>query len=281
MLKQYLRLGGGSHAIKEATLSLFFGSQFVNLDELRKLVSTNLADVFNQVRDLRPMEVEVSGKISQPEVVTSSAQVLDVIGFQAAQKTDNVLTKILQFNNDPERVALSLHNLQYNRWADFLALFERVTLIFANSLADLQVLGVSLHYVDELEWTDASQQLPVSKIYKQNPDYFPGLFFKNSLGEVTLTAVQEVKGLSFFDRLHTTSAANGRPVVSISHNVVHQFEQAITLTSLIKQPNHLSHVLQQAHEHNKAVLGEILQPEVQEFIGLIPTSTQTNHAISS
>jgi uncharacterized protein (TIGR04255 family) len=275
LLKQYLRLGGGNHAIKQASLSLFFGSEFTSFAEVRKLIGTELSDLFNQARDLNWMEVEVKGRTSQPEIVSSSAQVTGPVGFQAAQLKDGVTTRILQVSNEDERVSLSLHNLRYGRWADFLALFERILATLAPSLADSTIIGASLHYVDELEWTHPDEPLPIAELYKPNEDYFPRLFFKSSLGEVTLTAPQMVSDLLFFDRLHITSAANGRPVVNISHNVVHQFEKSTRFSLLLEQPNRLSYVLQQAHEHNKNVLREILQPEVQEFIGLIPTLSPT------
>ena len=269
LLKQHLRLGGGNHAIKQATLSLFFGSKFPDLPALKTFVGKSFPDLFNQGRQLQAMEVQLQGKFSEPDVVSSNAHIVDTLGFQAAYLADGVITRVLEFNNDPERVALSLHNMQYNRWADFLSLFERIVSESVQALNELTVLGLSLHYVDELEWTKPDEQLPVSLLYKPNSDYFPNLFFKNSIGEVTLTAAQEVKDLLFFDRLNISSNDNGRPVATISHNVVHQLTEGTSLSALIEQPSKLNHIFQAAHEHNKAVLREILQPEVLDIIGLV------------
>lgn len=281
LLKQHLRLGGGSHAIKEATLSLFFNSCFADLDVLRTAVSSSFPDLFNQAKYARNMSVELQGQHSEPDVVSSSAQLLGVVAFQAEYEIDNVITRVLNFDNNPERVAMSLHNLQYNRWADFLALFERITNTLSPLFDELLVIGISLHYVDELEWTKQGEQLPVAQLYKQNLDYFPRLFFKNSIGEVTLTAAQTVKELTFFDRLHITSANDLKPVATISHNVVYQLPKGEKLSTLIEGSNSLSYILQVAHEHNKSVLGEILQSEVQEFIGLIPTTAQPSDDTSN
>jgi uncharacterized protein (TIGR04255 family) len=268
LLKQFLRLPSENHAIKEAAISLFFASQFVHATRMRELLEKEFATEFNQVREMQGVKLHIEGAIPGPGRVSAHSEKNGLPGVEAIYAENGVPTRLLQVRNDAERVSLSFHNLQYGRWADFLALFERIVEALAPILANMVVVGASLHYLDELEWTHPTEPMPLDKLYKENPAYLPARFFDSSVSELLLTVPNTLEDLSFFDRLHITSLANTRPTATISHNQVHQFTEVADLATLIEQPNLLRHVLQLAHEHNKTVLRGILQPEIQTLIRL-------------
>lgn len=268
MIQQFLRLPHENHAIKEASITLFFGSPFVHAQALVELLQGQFAAEFNQVGLWQGIEVQFAGVLTAPDSMAASSKKLGLPGVQAVQQENGTPVRVLQVLNEPERVVLALHNLRYERWADFLALFERVAAAVAPLLANMLVVAVGLHYQDVLEWTHPTEQLPLTQLYQRNPDYLPGHFFDGPFSELLLTVPSQVNGRIFFDRLHITSVTNNRPVATIGHNVVHQFPEATDLPALLGQPNLLQSVLQQAHDHNKTVLRGILQPEIQTLIGL-------------
>jgi uncharacterized protein (TIGR04255 family) len=268
LLKQFLKLPSTNHAIKEASISLFFASPFVHAGRLRALLDESFKDEFNQVQEVQGFELRLQGQLARLGDVSASSQKLGPPGIQASKSVNGVVVHHLQVRNDSERVSLSFHNLRYGRWADFLELFEKLANSLSPLLANMVVVAASLHYIDELEWTHPTQPLPLNKIYQENPAYLPGHFFDSSFSELLLTVPCQLDDLNFFDRLHITSLTNNRSVATISHNLVHQFTEAADLPALLEQPNLLKHVLQQAHEHNKTVLRGILQQEIQDLIGL-------------
>lgn len=253
---------------------MFFASQFVHAKALCELLERDFATEFNQVQEVQGFELRLQGQLAQPGNVSASSQKTGLPGIQASQVENGIIVRHLQVRNDAERVSLSFHNLRYERWADFLALFQRLSTALAPMLANMVVVAASLHYIDEMEWTHPSQPMPLLQIYQKNTAYLPTHFFDSSFSELLLTVPSQLDGLNFFDRLHITSMANNRPTATISHNLVHQFTEVADLTALLEQPdlpeqpNLLQHVLQQAHEHNKTVLRGILQPEIQNLIGM-------------
>ena len=269
MLKQFIRLPNERHAIKEATISLFFGSVFVDLPQLAETIKGALSSVFELTELLhrQQVEVRVEGPFPNPNLTTNLAEP-DVTGVRASRLHDGRPHRVLQLLNEEERVSLSLHNLHYDRWDDFLTLFEEVTQSLAPRLANMVVVGCGLHYVDELAWTHPTMPLPLEQIYQANPAYLPDRFFESAASELLLTVPSTCGNVHYFDRLHVTSLSNNQPVATISHNLVHQFDEQRDLTALQKQPNALRHVLQQAHEQNKLVLRAILQPEIRFLIKL-------------
>lgn len=268
LLKQFLRLPSEKHAIKEASISLFFGSPFVQLVKLQVVLEQQFGSEFNQFQGLGGVKLKLEGSFAPGSNVAASSEETGLLGIRATQVENGSITRILQLQNDEERVVFSFHALRYNRWADFLHLFQRVAEVAAPLLANMVVVGVGLHYQDELEWTHPTEPLPLAQLYQANPDYLPKHFFDGAFSELLLTIPSVLDGLNFFDRLHITSVANNRPVATISHNLVHQFAEVTDLPSLLAQPNTLQSVLQLAHEHNKTVLQSILQPEIQTLIGL-------------
>ena len=136
ILKQFLRLGGSKHAIKEASVSLFFGSPFLDWGILRELIKTEFKEQFTHFQDIQAFQVQLRGDLTQPEAVSGKSEITGPIGFQATYFEGAVATRILQLRNDTERVFLSLHNLRYERWADFMLLFERIATALATPLAE-------------------------------------------------------------------------------------------------------------------------------------------------
>lgn len=268
LLKEFLRLPNEKHAIKEASVSLFLGSPFVQIDGLLNTLKQQFAVDFNQIQGIGGFKIKLEGNFAQGSDMSANSEGTGLLGIRAMQVEKGAVTEMLQLQNDVERVVLSFHTLRYNRWADFLAWFQQLAQRMAPLLANMVVVAVSLHYQDELEWTHPTEPLPLAQLYRPNPDYLPNHFFDGAFSELLLTVPSMLDELNFFDRLHITSLANNRPVATISHNMVHQFTEVTDLPSLLAQPNKLQFVLQQAHEHNKTVLRGILQPEIQNLIGL-------------
>lgn len=270
MLKQFIRLPHERHAIKEAAISLFFGSQFVRGAALHEVLVRELGADFNQVKPLQSFVVKLTANLSYPAEAAADQQLVGLPGVQAVQLEDGTVVRMLQARNEDDRTSLTLHNLRYERWADFLALFQRLAQALAPALSNMVVLAASLHYVDELTWVHPTDPLPLRQIYQDNPAYLPQHFFDSPASELLLTVPTSAADISFFDRLHITSLGNNnQPVVTISHHLVHQFAAPNQdLGGLLTHPDQLTNVLRQAHEQNKAVLRKILQPEVLTLIGL-------------
>ncbi|MCI1187893.1 TIGR04255 family protein [Hymenobacter sp. DH14] len=268
MIQQFLRLPHEKHAIKEASISLFFGSPFVHADAFRVVLLEQFPDEFNRVELMQGMEVHIEGQLQEIGSMAASTKKHGLPGVYAAFIENGTQTRVLQIRNDPERVGLSYHNLRYERWADFIDSFQRIAERLAPLLNNMIVLAAGLHYQDVMEWTHPSMPFPLAQLYQQNTAYLPSHFFDGSSSELLLTVPSRATELPFYDRLHITSLTENKPVATISHNVIHQFVNPTDLANLLAQPNQLKSVLQQAHEHNKSVLSGILQPEIQQLIGL-------------
>lgn len=268
MIQQFLRLPNEKHAIKEASITVFFASPFVHAQALVELIQHRLPDVFNQVQLLQGVELELQGQLFAPDNISASTRKLGLPGVSASFLEKGAPIRLLQIRNDPERTGLSLHNLRYGRWADFIELFQRIAETVAPLLNNMIVLAAGLHYQDVMEWTKSDEPLPLRKLYQDTSPYLPAHFFDGSYSELLLTVPSASTELLFIDRLHITSVTDSRPVATISHNVIHQFAKQEDLAELLSEPNALISVLQQAHIHNKSVLSGILQPDIQELIGL-------------
>jgi len=246
MLKQFIRLPNERHAIKEAAISLFFGSQFVHEAALREVLDQDFAADFNQVQAWQDFVVKVEGSLENLAEMSASRQLPGPPGMRATQMEGGTLVRMLQARNEPDRTSLTLHNLRYERWADFLALFQRLTHALSGRLTNMVVLAVSLHYVDEMAWVHPTETLPLRQIYRDNPAYLPQRFFDSPASEMLLTVPTSAADISFFDRLHITSlAGDNQPVATISHHLVHQFPTPQQdLSTLLNQSDRLAEVLQ-------------------------------------
>jgi len=261
----FLRLASEKHAIKEAVISLFFASPIVKPRRFETLLN-DLKDDFNHFEVAQKIRIQMRGVVGETEVHTE-AQPNEEIGFRLLQKEDGQTVRVLQGENESNRVALSFHNLRYNRWDDFLETFLRIAKAVAPLLQNMVVIGFSLNYVDEVEWI-ASGPLQLSRIFQRNPVYLPENFFLNPNTELVLTVEDNSSTFKHYDRLQISSVVNQRSIVTIGHNIIHALTNTQDLSTLLEQEESIKAYLQTAHEHNKSVLASILQEEVQIKIGL-------------
>lgn len=267
-LKDLIRLGNDRHAIKEAVISLFFGSPFIEPVRFQGVLRPPLDGYFNQFELIRQFQVQLEGNQDTFRMQPTAPRVEDV-GFQFTRYEQGNVVRVLTGRNAPDRVSLSLHTMRYERWDDFRELFDQLAAQLAPHLVNMVVLGCALHYVDELEWVGPGP-LPLNAIYQRDQPYLPEHFFESPMSELLLNVQHEADGVPFFDRLHLTSTQNGRPVATISHYLVHQFASQLDLSAHLQldQGSYLRQVLQAAHEQNKARLRRILQPAILDLINL-------------
>lgn len=261
----FLRLASDDHSIKEAVISLFFASPIVKPSRFRSLLE-ELNDDFNAFEIARGFRVELRGNTETSEVVSEAHQEEEK-GFRLIQKEEGQVIRVLQGQNEDNRVALSFHNFRYKRWDDFLETFLRIATALAPKLENMVVIGFSLNYIDEVEWI-ASEPLKLDHIFKRNTVYLPENFFLNPNSELILTVEDVVSDFKHFDRLQISSVTIPKSTVTIGHNIIHPLINTQDLSTLLEEDTSFKSFLQIAHEHNKSVLASILEDSVQLKIGL-------------
>ncbi|GAB3728928.1 hypothetical protein GCM10027594_11010 [Hymenobacter agri] len=261
----FLRLASENHAIKEAVISLFFASPIVQPRRFQSLLQ-ELPEDFDAYQVAKAIRVELQGNIEESEVQSKAHQEAE-IGFRLTKSDEGQIVRVLQGQNEDNRVSLSLHNLRYKRWDDFLETFLRVASALAPKLQNMIVIGFSLNYVDELEWI-ATGPIELERIFKRDSVYIPYNFFVSPNTELMLTFEDKTGNFNHFDRLQITSVVGPKSIVTIGHNIIHALTNTQDLSTLLEKKDSFKSYLQSAHEHNKGLLSSILQDSVQIKMGL-------------
>lgn len=199
----------------------------------------------------------------------------EVIGFtfESYNPSSGALTKRLRGErqddvNSPAWVAVNI--LEYDRWDGESEKAYNWLSKFLEVQDDVEVLGVSLHYIDALFWESATK-LPFDGIFNPNSIYLPAKIDNNAEKWSSKIAYEEKsENKKLQNELNVALAINsqnGFQKVSISNPLTYRYNSPISM----KQ--HLNTIIkadfQALHDMNKSILKNILQNEVLSLIGMV------------
>ncbi|TXH31503.1 MAG: TIGR04255 family protein, partial [Cyclobacteriaceae bacterium] len=162
---------------------------------------------------------------------------------------------------------ISYHDLNYNRWSDFFSSFIQLMKVFQQYDNSIFINAFSLHYVDEFLWTDEGNPIDSSVIFARNSKYLPSEFFKPGKTNFSFITERHLEsGSKVFDRIEVKVEPTIVPVVNISHSVTYPLTDFYHLNSVVD--NSFSPFFESVHAKNKALLRDLLNPEVCKLIGI-------------
>jgi len=252
------------HAIKEAVISVFFAGPIFKPQRFQRLIEDGFKGKFQQFETINGFQFQLKGA-PNPDTNLSPSINPD-IGFKFTRFENGEPSLALQGLNDSERYYISVHALKYKRWTDFIGDFRSCFDEMKQHLANMFVVGFSLHYKDDFFW-QSELDIPIADIFSQNSELLPKKFFSGSSRNLILTSEEKTNDRSFYDRLEINVGKNLNPNISISHNIVEALPAAEELSSLLRT-NELTDMLNNAHINNKLVLKSVLTTEVQDLIHL-------------
>lgn len=263
-LNTVLRPISGDHSIKEAVITLFLANPIIKPERFEVMIKEKFKGRFQKFDRVNQLQFQFKGK-DGGTVETSKPQITENIGFKFQRFEEGKIVSALQGMNEPIRNFISYHSFNYTDWDLFFPDFKEVISEVSNFHADLFINAFSLHYIDEFEW-NGENEIDTKKIFNENSTLLPQEFFSCQLNNYQFTTVKRDM-FDYFDRLEIKVEERPKKFITISHNVVLNYNDAIDLKNFI-QSDDLKERLNQAHLFNKKTLTSILTKEVCELIKL-------------
>lgn len=263
-LETSLKPVSGSHSITEAVITLFLANPIIKPDRFEVLIKNQFKDKFQKFEKVSQVQFQFRGK-DGGAFESSQPQITENIGFKFQRFEEGKIVTALQGMNEGIRNFISYHTLNYTDWDIFFPDFKKVFSVLSNFHGDLFVNAFSLHYVDEFEWV-AQNDIDTKKIFNQDSTVLPEEFFKCRLNNYQFTTVKKNK-YEYFDRLEIRVDERPKKFITISHNIVVNYNDSIDLKELIHS-SELEDELNYAHLLNKQTLVNILNKDVCDLIKL-------------
>ncbi len=263
----HLKPVSGPHSVREAVLSLFLAQPIFKPEKFQELVnqeSTNNIG-YHEFRITKRAEVTFQPDKNGLDLFQNSDP--QTVGFSCRSFLEGATAFVLQGVNDIERSFFSFHTLKYERWVPFKDEFHRVmSKVFAIQ-NECHVLAVSLHYIDEFVWSDASE-LPLRKIFNEESAMLPIGFLESPNSNYVLNTQKMREHNFYFDRIDiTVDSSKSFPTITVSHNVIQELKEGIEMSRFLNEDKFLE-LVDQIHEYNKKTLGMLFTQEVQKLINL-------------
>lgn len=252
------------NSIKEATITLFLDNRILNTQKFEVLLTKHLKDNFNKFENVNKVAFHFKGN-AQSGIESSGPQLEENIGFRFQFFSNGKLTKAFQGVNEEIRNYFSFHSLDYKDWDVFFPEFKVIIKNIAEFQSELNVIAFSLHYIDAFVW-EGVEEIDMNAIFNENSSLLPSGFFKDNIQHYNLTTIKNNK-YKYYDRLEISTEQTPRKLLSISHSVIHNLVERESISNFIAK-DIFENGMNDAHEHNKAVLFNILNPEVCNLIGL-------------
>lgn len=264
-LKEILKPVSGNHSIKEAVITLFLVSPIIKPERFEALINTSLKETFQKFEKVSQVQFQFRGK-EEGYIESTPPLVQENVGFRFQRFEEGKMVVVLQGMNENLRNFLSYHSLNYSHWNKFLPDFKRVISEVAIFHQNLFVNAFSLHYIDEFEWV-GGPEIDTKRIFNQESSLLPKEFFNCKLNNYQFITVKKNK-FEYFDRVEIKVEERPKTFITISHNVIQNFNEIFLLNDLISS-NEMKEMLDLAHDHNKNTLTNILTKEVSKLIYLL------------
>ncbi|MCB0629216.1 MAG: TIGR04255 family protein [Saprospiraceae bacterium] len=262
-ISQKVKPVSSEHSIKEANISLFLANRIPHPDSFHELFDLGFNKLFNQIE----MIGASSFKINQGVPDTKTLVKEDNIGFRFLRKDGEDVFRVLQGRNEPDRAYLSFHTLDYKGWQPFREEFTTLFSKIAEYKPSISIKAYSLHYVDQFYWI-ADEPLDVSVIFERRSKMIPEEFFNSTNAIYSWVKERNVNETIYLDQLNFEfDYTSKEPLVTIRHNAFRLLEEVTEIANLINGEEFIT-LLNNAHDHNKQTLGEILTNDLQILIKL-------------
>jgi len=153
--------------------------------------------------------------------------------------------------------------LNYGRWLPFVEDYKENMNAVAHQ-QDLFAVAFGLHYLDEFYWMEKNTPIEPNLIFNNTNDYLPAHFFNSNNTIFVMVTENE----DYIERLEIKTTSNLLiPTISISHNITSFQNNPQKLSELLNSKFFFG-ALDSAHERNKNLLKQILQPSVSKLIKL-------------
>lgn len=265
-LKNKIQPINGNHSIREAVISLFLANPILKPSRFRQLLEGSYGDVFQEFELMTQLEVQI-----QKHNDGKNAPVFrhdPEAGFKFSNFDKGKPSRVLQGVNEYGRTFVSYHNLNYERWKPFYEDYKSQIVDLSSVQSDLFINAFSLHYIDELLWIDSDSEIDLELILKKDHKKIPLDLFQSSNPIFNLTAEKVINEVTYYDRLEIQVRSNIQPTVVISHNVTEALQDEVQLSDLFGTTS-FENKLEDMHNYNKNLLGDILTDPIQRLIGLI------------
>lgn len=263
-IKEFLTPIHEKHSIKEAVITLFLAAPIIKPERFESLIKSEFKDFFQKFENISQVQVNfrVQGKTG---VEAGEHKIRDNAGFKFSGFEGGKLVKALQGINDLQRQFISFHTLDYIRWANFYKDFSFTIKEVAKFHPNLFIQAFSLHYIDEFKWISEQNFIP-EIIFNIDSPLLPKDVFSSRMVNYSFTTIKK-NDPEYFDRIEIKIEKRDINYINISQNILQNLKDNVDLSELVTEKT-LEEILTDAHNHNKATLTSVLNPEVCERINL-------------
>lgn len=252
-----------SHSVKEAVMSFTVSPQIQDPHSYGILLNTgqSLADTYHKFEPVKTVEVrmDVNQINTQYKTITDS-------GFKLIAFRNGKTTEIIQGLNQPNSGVFTFNTVNYCRWSDFKPFALESAKKIAAHNPNYKVLSFGLLFIDEFYFDDINNYAPEHLFNKESKNLPQGLF-DSAFMDYNLVMrrnkddklYQENVTIKIFDE-------GNKKTIRIIENITFQIKP-YNFVELLDNPILISH-LDFIHKENKAILMDVLNPEVSNLIGL-------------
>ncbi|TKC13151.1 TIGR04255 family protein [Pedobacter polaris] len=266
MIETYLKPFSHNHSIREAVVTIFLGSPIIKPERFQELITKGLGEYFHLFENVNAVQIQIKPGVNglTPQQTTQQNAGFRFVGFNQGK-----IGTVFQGINELERTFMSYHSFGYKRWAEFLDNYLSVLSILSQNHEALFIRAVSIHYIDEFTWV-SQEPLDLNKIFNDEAKYMSKAFLDSSNTSNFIYTTEKKDGSSLlFDRLDIKVDNKITKNITISHNILKQFDDFKSLSSLLdNEKDFFLESLQKLHNYNKEILNDILNDRVKTLINL-------------
>lgn len=253
------------HSIKEAVLSLFLPNPIIKPSRFKDLIHGKFNAVFHQFEPVQQFTATI--KNEKGVITSNSFKTENDVGFRFISFSGGKVEKVFQCMNQDKRNFFAYHDLKYIGWTDFFSNFKKIIEVVSNYEPSTYINGFSIHYIDEFLWIDRDNLIDISCLFNVESKYLPKEFFTEGTTNYSFVTKGVLDdGTTIFDRLEIKVEPKVVPKIVISHNITQPLSDFVKLSEVIS--DNFSDHFKNVHERNKALLKDVLKPEVCKRIDI-------------
>lgn len=252
-----------SHSVKEAVMSFTVIPQIQDPNSYGKLLEAGqpLDGTYHRFEPVKTVEVRMDINLINTQYKTIKDSGFKLIAFK-----DGKTTNIIQGLNQPNSGVFTFNTVNYSRWSDFAPSAISAAKKIAEHNPNYKVCSFGLLFIDEFYFDEVNNYV-AEQLFNIKSKNLPQGLFDSAVMDYNLVMRRNKEDKLYQENVSIKIFDEGKKkTIRIIENITFQI-QPFNFVNLLNSPVLRQH-MDFIHKENKAILIDVLNPEVSNLIGL-------------
>lgn len=252
------------HSVKEAVISFTVIPLIKTPESYERLLESGqpLSHRYQKFEKVKTVDIRINTNLSNPDTQVESSK---ITGFKMIGFRDGKVSQIIQGLNQPVSGVFTFNTVDYTHWTDFKKKALDDALLISEFQHEYNVHAFNLLYIDEFSFLKGKYN--PNELFNPKSKNLPEGIFDAGLLDMNISMQRSKEHKVYQENLairvfNESSETKIRIVENLSFPI-----RPFLMTNLVKS-NGLQELLDFAHLENKHLLGDVLNNEVADLIGL-------------